>query len=84
MLDTILQSTGKEIEKVKKGNPAWLFDDEAVQFLWNVIVMDDDETALVVDQTLLQELAYKWITTRGYRKVRKLKEDYKKQKKEVL
>ena len=84
VLDTILESKGEGIERVKKENLSWLCNDEEVQFLWNVVVMDNDETAAAVGQTLLQEIAYKWITTRGYSKVRKLKEDYKKQKKEVL
>ena len=84
VLDGILQSKGKRIDKVKKENLAWLCDDEEVQFLWNVVVMDDDETAAVIGQTLLQEIAYKWVTTRGYSKVRKLKENYKTQKKQVL
>ena len=56
VLDTILESKGEGIERVKKENLAWLCNDEEVQFLWNVVVMDNDETAAAVVRHFCKKL----------------------------
>lgn len=78
-LTAIFNAKGEGLEKVKKEKLSWLCDNDEVQFLWCMIgpVTIEDES---VRQTLLHEIAHLWITTRGYSKAHKIKEDYKKSK----
>ena len=58
---------------------SWLCDDEDVQFLWCMVSPSAIENG-DVRQHLLQKIAYLWITTRGYSKAKRIKEDHKKAK----
>ena len=78
-LSAIFESKGKGLEKVKKERLSWLCNDEDVQFLWCMISPTAIESE-DVSQNLLREIAHLWVTTRGYSKARKIKEDYKRVK----
>ena len=78
-LTSIFKTKGKGIEKVQKEKLSWICDDEDVQFLWCMVspsTIESDD----VRQCLLREIAYLWITTRGYSKAHRIKEDHKKAK----
>jgi hypothetical protein len=75
-LSAIFEAKGKGLEQVKKERLSWLCNDEDIQFLCCMI----SPTAIECEDTrqhLLREIAYIWITTRGYSKARTIKEDYK-------
>ena len=75
-LSAIFESKGKGLEKVKKEKLSWVCNNDEVQFLWCMISPSALECE-DIHQSLLREIAHLWITTRGYSKVRRIKEDYK-------
>ena len=83
-LSEILRQKGKGIECVRKNQLAWVVDEEEVQSLWNQV----DSSSIVEDETarqnLLLEIVHLWVTTRGYSKTHKLKEEYKIKQKQVV
>ena len=82
-LSSILKGSGKGLEQVRKENLSWLCSDEEVQFLWCLVSPAKIENESV-RQSLLQEIAYMWITTQGHSKTHKIKEDYKIAKKQTV
>ena len=77
-LTSIFKSKGKGIEKVRKEKMNWLCENDEIQLVWSMIsILDDDDD---LDQDLLKEIASTWITTRGYSKARRIKEEYKRAK----
>ena len=79
-LTAIFNSKGKGLEKVMKEKLDWLCNKDEVQFVWSMITLDDDDDLDDLEQDLLREIASLWVTTRGYSKARRIKEDYKKEK----
>ncbi len=82
-LDTILSESGKGLEQVKKDNLSWVCDDDDVMMMWDLVDLSRIEEEST-KRKLLFEIAHLWITTRGHSKTKKMKEDYKKHKKENL
>jgi hypothetical protein len=82
-LDEIFNDLGKGIEQIKKENQRWVCENEDVQCVWNQICLDpiEDEE---YRKYHLQEIAYLYVTTRGYSKAQKIKESYKLQQKQTL
>ena len=78
-----LPSSKKKGRGVKKENLSWVCDNEEIQFVWSMIspVTIQEKS---VRQSLLQEITYMWVTTRGYSKIATIKEDLKKHKSEGL
>lgn len=71
-LTSIFQSRGKHKEKLD-----WLCGNEDIQLVWSMVSTLADDN---LEEELLKEIASLWITTRGYSKALKIKEDYKKDK----
>ena len=78
-LTTVLQKKGKGIEKVKKENLSWLCDEKEIKDLWATAcpsTIEDESTR----RSLLKEIAFMWVTTRGHSKTKQMKEEYKERK----
>lgn len=75
-LTSIFKSKGKGIERIRKERLNWVCDSEELQLVWGMIDEEDEDD----DLEFLKEIASVWITIRGYSKTRKIKEDYKKAK----
>ena len=73
-LSRIFRSRGKGIEKVRKEKLEWLCENEEVQIVWGIICPEDEEE---VQEELLREIAFKYITSRGHSKARVIKEKHK-------
>ena len=82
-LSQIFNESGKGIEQVKKENLFWVCQDDDVQCVWSHISPNtiEEET---VREDLLREIIYMWVTTRGYSKAHRIKENYKLQQKKGL
>ena len=76
-LTSIFKAKGRGIEKIRKERLEWLCEKDEIQLAWSMICdLGEDD----LDQDLLKEIASLWITTRGFSKARRVKEDYKKAK----
>ena len=83
-LSVIFQSKGRGIKKVKKENLKWLCEDEEIQHSWSLCTGVNEIEDQSIQQALLQEIAYLWVTIRGHSKAKFMKEQYKQKKKECV
>ena len=77
-------SKGRGIKKVKKENFKWLCEDEEIQHSWSLCTGVNEIEDQSIQQALLQEIAYLWVTIRGHSKAKFMKEQYKQKKKECV
>ncbi len=71
-----LFSSKEDIKEMTRDKLSWVSDDEEVQLTWDRISPGTIEEKMV-RQSLLKEIAYLWVTTRGYNKTSKIKDNHK-------